>query len=1036
MAKIGVFICRCEARPGQTRDPALLARQARRDPRVAFVEIIEDVCTRPMASELGRAASEHAVDGVVVAACDPAVHETSFRSALSLHGIAPERVFLVDTMAPGDLSPALIEALDRASEEATPLKEEEAVPRALVIGGGVAGIQASLDIADGGFEVYLVEKDPSIGGHMLQLSEVFPTLDCPQCIMTPKMVEAAQHPNIKLEAYAEVDSIEGRAGHFKAKIRHKTPYIEWDKCTGCSECANACPVEVFSYWDSGIAPTGAASRPFAQAVPNKFTITKNGVSPCRVACPAGLNAHAYVSLTRARKFDRALEVVRDGVLFPGILGRVCPHPCERACLRATLDEAVSICSIKRFLADRIDDPVPLPEREPDTGKKVAVVGAGPAGLAAAIDLRRAGVAVTVFEETEHIGGQMTAGIPSFRLPREVVKKETEDLLLAMGVEFRLGTRVGRNVPLDDLRRDFDAVLLAVGAWKGAKPSIPGGDLGGVHKVVEFMTATGRGHAPAVGKRVVVLGAGHPEIDAGRTALRLGAEEVTLVYRRTRNELPSAPEEVRAAEEEGVVIRFLSSPVEILGEDGKVTGLRLGNVALGEPDRAGHRRPVPVPDSEETLACDTVIASVRQAPDREGFDGDDGPPVTRMGSFEVDRVTNATPLDGVFAAGDAVTGSDTVVGAVAGGRRASESILRQLRGADLYEGREPEQRPVVEEPDTTHAVSGARATMPEIPIGERRASFREVECGLDEETAVAEAGRCLSCAICCECMECVEACEAKAVNHDLEDRIEEIEVGAVVMATGYDLYEPSLVSEYDVDPDVIDGMQFERILCPSGPSDGRVFCPSDGREPKEVVIVSCVGSRDPEHHKAYCSRVCCMYSIKMAMLYKHAVHDGAVHFLYMDVRADGKLYEEFYQRAAEEDGVNFIRGRASRIFRDGEQLVVRGADTLTDMAIEIRADLVVLATAMVPRESGIMAARRFGLELDANGFIRERHGKLMPLDSSREGIFLAGTAQGPKDIPECVAHASGAAGRVLALLGRGRFQAREKQSPEPILSREG
>jgi heterodisulfide reductase subunit A len=543
--------------------------------------------------------------------------------------------------------------------------------------------------------------------------------------------------------------------------------------------------------------------------------------------------------------------------------------------------------------------------------------------------------------------------------------------------------------------------------------------------VDFVAAANRGERPAIGRRVAVVGGGNTAIDAARLALRLGAEDVTIVYRRTRAEMPASPEEVHAAEAEGVRIRFLTAPLRVVGEGGRASGFEVQRTELGAPDKSGRRRPVPVPGSEEVLPVDAVIAAIGQAPDL-GSLGEGAPAATRGGTIEADPETGATSERGVFAAGDAVSGPDTVVGAIAGGRRAAESVLRFLAGKDLKEGRPKETRPVVETPDARLAKPGKRPAMPELPAAERKGGFAEVELGLPEAAAVAEAGRCLSCAACCECMECVAACEAKAVDHALTDRFEEVEVGAVVLATGYDLMPKAEVAEYDADPDVIDGLQFERILCPSGPTDGKVRRPSDGREPQEVVFVACVGSRDPEHHKAYCSRVCCLYSVKMAMLYKHAVHHGKAHFFYMDVRTDGKFYEEFYQRAQEEEGVNFVRGRVSRIFRDGDRLVVRGADTLSDKAVEIRADLVVLATAMVPREKGLEAAKVCGAAADADGFLAERHAKLMPIDSSRPGVFLAGTCQGPKDIPECVAHASGTAGRVLALLRGG---AKAEAAPE-------
>jgi len=433
------------------------------------------------------------------------------------------------------------------------------VKRALVIGGGVAGIRATLDIADGGYEAVLVEKTPSIGGHMIQISETFPTLDCPQCIETPWMVECGQHPNIRIMGYSEVTRVTGEVGHFCVTVKRKASYVDWDRCTGCDACSKVCPVAWHAPFERGVARMPAIYKPFAQAVPNKVVIEKS--------------------------------------------------------------------------------------------------------------------------------------------------------------------------------------------------------------------------------------------------------------------------------------------------------------------------------------------------------------------------------------------------------------------------------------------------------------------------------------VCCECMRCVSACEQQAIDHGMVDRYEDIDVGAVVVATGYELLPVARVPEFEDDPDVIDGLQFERILCPSGPSAGVIYKPSAYQkkkrpfqppvetQPKDVVFISCVGSRDPAHGLPYCSRVCCMYLAKMAMLYKHAVPQGRATVFYMDIRAAGKGYEAFVQRVVEENDVVYLRGRVSRVFRDGDRIAVWGMDTLAGKRVEIAADLVVLGTAMVPSPGSRDLAETLGIETDAWGFMQEAHLKFRPFESSAPGIFLAGTIQGPRDIPDCVAHASSAAGQVLALFAR-------------------
>ena len=272
------------------------------------------------------------------------------------------------------------------------------------------------------------------------------------------------------------------------------------------------------------------------------------------------------------------------------------------------------------------------------------------------------------------------------------------------------------------------------------------------------------------------------------------------------------------------------------------------------------------------------------------------------------------------------------------------------------------------------------------------------------------------------MSCVPACEANAIDHNLGgDRYETIHVGAIVVASGFELLSKDLIEEYENDPDVMDPLQFERILCPSGPTDGVVVRPSDGKTPKDVVFIECVGSRDPEHHLPYCSRVCCMYSCKMGMLYKHVVHDGTVYVFYMDVRTDGKMYEEFYQRGTEEDGIVYIRGRVSKVFRDGEKIMVWGSDTLTGKQVEIAADLVILAMAMIPRPDAKHLAKILGIETDEFGFMKVAHPRLRPFESEVPGIFLAGCCQSPKDIPECVAQSCGCAGKVLSLFSQDKVE---------------
>jgi heterodisulfide reductase subunit A len=487
-------------------------------------------------------------------------------------------------------------------------------------------------------------------------------------------------------------------------------------------------------------------------------------------------------------------------------------------------------------------------------------------------------------------------------------------------------------------------------------------------------------------------------------------------------MPANQTEIEEAEHEGIKLHLLSNPTRLTGEAGKVLQMECVRMELGEPDASGRRRPVPIEGSEFMVAVDMVIPAIGQSPDTSLLGESPGLKIARNGTIDVDVLTLETGCEGIFAGGDAVTGPASAVEALAAGRKAAISIDRFLTGRNLREDREDEWiKPQEPEVNTKDVKKKSRVKMPTMTLSERENNFKEVDLGFSQEEAIEEAKRCLSCAGCCECMSCVSACEAQAIDHTLTESFETINVGSIVVATGYELLSPDLIEEYEKDPDILDPLQFERILCPSGPTDGVVMRPSDKKVPKDVVFVECVGSRDPEHHLPYCSRVCCMYSCKMGMLYKHAVHDGTMYVFYMDVRTDGKMYEEFYQRGTEEDGVVYVRGRISKIFRDGEKIMVWGSDTLTGKRVEIAADMVVLAMAMIPRPDAKEMAKTLGIETDEFGFMKILHPRLKPSESTVPGIFVAGCCQSPKDIPECVAQSCGCAGKVLSLFSQDEVE---------------
>lgn len=570
MKRTGVFICHCGINIAGTVDVKKVAAELSKHPGVAHAEDYVYMCSDPGQNLIIQAIKEKKLDNIIVACCSPTLHETTFRNAAKSSGLNAFRCEIANireqcSWVHKDMAKATEKAIKIAKSAVERVRKNEALEplsvavtrKSLVIGGGIAGIQAALDLANSGFKVILVERSPSIGGHMIQLSETFPTLDCSQCILTPKMVEVSKHPNITLMTYSEVQEVSGYVGNFKVKILKKPTYVDASKCTLCDECTKVCPIVVPNEFDLGLTGRRAIYIPFPQAIPASFTLDIK-------ACPG---------------------------LLP------------------------------------------------------------------------------------------------------------------------------------------------------------------------------------------------------------------------------------------------------------------------------------------------------------------------------------------------------------------------------------------------------------------------ISCG-----------------------KCFDVCKPKAINFDMKPEIVEEEVGAIIVATGYDLYDKENMAEYGYGKyaDVLDGLQFERLCSASGPTRGKILRPSDQKEPKEVVFIQCVGSRDPELHCAYCSKICCMYTAKHAMLYKHHVHDGQAYIFYIDIRSGGKGYEEFVQRAVEEDGVFYLRGKVSKIFEDKGKIKVWGVDTLSGKDIEIDADMVVLAMATRPSKGAEELAKKLKIAMDKDGFLAEAHPKLRPVESVTSGMFLAGAAHAPKDIPEAVAQASGAATKAIVILSQDRL----------------
>lgn len=463
-------------------------------------------------------------------------------------------------------------------------------------------------------------------------------------------------------------------------------------------------------------------------------------APCYMACPTHQDIQGYVGLIANGEERRALELIKQDNPLPASIGRVCPHPCEEKCRRAHLEGAVSICALKRFAAESYMDYIP-PCAE-NNGKRVAVVGAGPAGLSCAYFLAIKGYGVDIFESEEKGGGMLRYGIPAYRLPKDILDTEIENIA-KMGVKFHYGKRLGRDFTVESLKGEFDAVFVAVGAWKAARMGCKGEDVAGVLGGIDVLYRVAKGEKTDLGKSVCVVGGGNTAIDAVRTAVRLGAENVTLVYRRTEKEMPAEPEEIRDARAEGVDFKFLSAPLEIVSENNRVKGIVLQKMELGQPDASGRRSPVAIEGETEFLECDTVISAIGQ---KVVADDIDSLELTGKSTISVDELTFMTSLDGVFAAGDVINrGPDIAVRAIAGGKNAARSIDCMFKGVKV----EPElmQYSVNKnfDPQVLSGTPEIKRTQMELADAQvRKHSFDEVARVLTPEEAVREASRCLEC----------------------------------------------------------------------------------------------------------------------------------------------------------------------------------------------------------------------------------------------------------------------------------------------------
>ena len=823
-----------------------------------------------------------------------------------------------------------------------------------------------------------------------------------------------------------MQEITGEEGNLTVMLKKQPRYVDPSRCTGCGDCARACPVNTPDEFNMGLNDCQAIYRAYPQAIPATFAIKKFDRAPCVRTCPANVNAQGYIQLIKAGKYAEALNVIMEKLPLPGTLGRICPHPCESNCRRQDLDEPVSICALKRFVADQADwDTLPVPEID-KRDEEVAIIGSGPGGLSCAYHLALMGYRPIIFEAAAEPGGWLRYGVPEYRLPRKVLQREI-DYIQRLGVDIRCNSPITPERTVSDLivRDGYPAVFISVGCQESVHIRVPGIETEGVVWAADYLKEVATtGIAPTAGKKVVVLGGGNVGIDAARIALRKGASRVTIVCLEGPDEMPASPWEVEETEKEGIEIMHRWGVKQILPNGGKVKGVWLKKVAQIF-DEQGHFAPKYFEDQLDTLDADIVIMSIGQRSSNLRFlTVADGIELTPRGLIKANPDTLATTRKGVFAGGDVVTGPYMAIAAIADGREAAISIDRYLRGLDLKEGRQFPLRPLAKgkwQPIPKNNPKQRRSPMPTLPLEEWVQGFQEICLGLTPEAAQAEAERCINCGVCSECMECVRVCLPGAVQHQQPfQTVDLVEVGSVILATGFQPFDPrGLNYLYGTHPNVVTTLEFERFLSPGGPFQGHVQRRSDGREPQKIAWILCVGSRsDREGSQAYCSSVCCMTSLKQALIAREHIGpqlDMAI--FYMDMRTPRKDFEKYYQRAANQ-GTRLIRSRIHSVESLGDSGDLQLSYVTEDGKVAAETfDLVVLATGMVISPATRELAETLGVQLSRYNFVE--HSCFEPVATSRPGIYACGVVTGPKDIPQSVREGSAAAAAATRQLAAAR-----------------
>ncbi|MCL2791161.1 MAG: FAD-dependent oxidoreductase [Desulfobulbus sp.] len=664
-------------------------------------------------------------------------------------------------------------------------RQKERLYRVIVAGATPEGIAATNKLGELGIPVTLVDSDPDLDRKLSADEYRLPSGLTFSHAYRPGLIRIIRNSSIRTLLPAKITSIKHTSQGFSVRIDQEQTFVDPNRCTLCGKCVAACPVE---HPDQGC----ALRYHQRTSLPGRVTIDKRRQPLCQESCPLGVNAQGYLALAAQGQYEAALALVRRDNVLPGICGRICTHPCEEACRRGGVDDPVAIRSIKRFLADyesgdsgrkTSSDPIEPGKVEPRRTEKIAIIGSGPAGIAAAADLARKGYGVTVFEKEKEVGGLLRYGIGAHRLPRNILDREIE-LIEQMGVVFVTGQAIDLSGDLDRLAQEYQGVVIGTGTWHDRRLGIEGEDLAGVEGCLSFLTRQQKENLTRLPEQVAVIGDGNSAFDLARTLVRMGAK-VSIVSWFGVDHIPADPDEVREAVEEGVTIIDATQVVAFRGKNGTLTHLECMPTRLGQPDASGVTWPEIV-DGEQPfpLAFDRAFVAVGQV---GGFDADSFGgtlKVTARGFIATDSDTR-TSRPGVYAAGDGVSGPSSVIRAMASGRRAARTIHFDLTGCAEMEA---QTRPATKDfcciPEDLP--KRQRTAMPERQPNLRRSDFKEVALGFNAAQLAAEASRCLQCGVCSECLQCVDACGAlKAIDHS-QGREEVIEQCGVVIVADPDI----------------------------------------------------------------------------------------------------------------------------------------------------------------------------------------------------------------------------------------------------------